>query len=147
MLHPADHPRDATDLPMQAEREADAFASEFLMPEAAFGSEWDKARGHPLLARVLKVKRIFRVSYKTVLYRLVESACESPDVQRALRSRHRNHFGKTLRKTDEPTAFRTAPPPHAWPERCPGRAPPGAGPPYPSRSMFNCLPVACLSIL
>ena len=59
------------ELPMQAEREADAFASEFLMPEAAFAVEWDETRGHSLLVRVLKVKRIFRVSYKTVLYRLV----------------------------------------------------------------------------
>jgi Zn-dependent peptidase ImmA (M78 family)/transcriptional regulator with XRE-family HTH domain len=102
LLHPAEYQRDATELPLQAEREADFFASHFLMPEAAFAKEWDETRGHPLLVRVLKVKRIFRVSYKTVLYRLVESERETKDVWRAFQGQHRDHFGKTLRKAEEP---------------------------------------------
>ena len=105
LLHPSEYRRDATELPTQAEREADAFASKFLMPEAAFAVEWDGTRGHSLLARVLKVKRIFRVSYKTVLYRLVESNRETSAVWRAFQAQHRNYFGKTLRKTDEPEAL------------------------------------------
>lgn len=105
LLHHDEYQRDATDLPMETEREADAFASEFLMPEAAFAAEWDAAYGHSLLLRVLKVKRIFRVSYKTVLYRLVESGRETSDVWRAFQGQHRGHFGKTLRKTDEPEAL------------------------------------------
>jgi Zn-dependent peptidase ImmA (M78 family)/DNA-binding XRE family transcriptional regulator len=105
LLHPAEYQRDATELPVQAEREADAFASHFLMPEAAFAKEWDETRGHALLVRVLKVKRIFRVSYKTVLYRLVESDRETKDVWRAFQRQHRDHFGKTLRKTEEPKAL------------------------------------------
>ena len=48
------------------------------MPEAAFASEWEITRRHSLVVRVIKVKRIFRVSYKTVLYRLVESGSETP---------------------------------------------------------------------
>ena len=108
LLHPSEYRRDATELPVRAEREADAFASEFLMPETAFGSEWDETRGHPLLVRVLKVKRIFRVSYKTVLYRLVESGRETSDVWRAFQGQHRGYFGKTLRKADEPAALKTS---------------------------------------
>ena len=108
LLHPSEYQRDATELPIQAEREADAFASEFLMPEAAFGAEWEETRGHPLLVRVLKVKRIFRVSYKTVLYRLVESGRENVNVWRAFQGQHRRHFGKTLRKADEPAALETS---------------------------------------
>ena len=108
LLHPCEYQRDATELPIPAEREADAFASEFLMPEAAFGAEWEETRGHPLLVRVLKVKRIFRVSYKTVLYRLVESGRENVDVWRAFQGQHRRHFGKTLRKADEPAALETS---------------------------------------
>jgi len=102
LLHPAEYQRDATDLPMAAEREADAFASHFLMPEAAFAKEWDETRGHPLLVRVLKVKRIFRVSYKTVLHRLVESDRETKGVWRGFQRQHRDHSGKTLRKIEEP---------------------------------------------
>ncbi len=105
LLHPAEYRRDATDLPIQAEGEADAFASHFLMPEAAFAKEWDETRGHPLLVRVLKVKRIFRVSYKTVLYRLVESGRETKDVWRDFQRQHLGSFGKTLRKTEEPKAL------------------------------------------
>ena len=105
LLHQDEYQRDATNLPTETEREADAFASEFLMPETAFAAEWDEACGHSLLVRVLKVKRIFRVSYKTVLYRLVESGRETSDVWRAFQGQHRGHFGKTLRKTDEPEAL------------------------------------------
>jgi len=105
LLHPAEYERDATDLPLPAEREADLFASYFLMPEVAFAKEWDETRGHPLLVRVLKVKRIFRVSYKTVLYRLVESERETKEVWRAFQGQHRGHFGKTLRRTAEPKAL------------------------------------------
>jgi Zn-dependent peptidase ImmA (M78 family)/DNA-binding XRE family transcriptional regulator len=105
LLHPAEYQRDAADLPLLAERQADLFASHFLMPEAAFAKEWDETWGHPLLVRVLKVKRIFRVSYKTVLYRLVESQRETKDVWRTFQGQHRDHFGKTLRKTEEPKAL------------------------------------------
>lgn len=105
LLHQDEYQREATDLPTETEREADAFASEFLMPETAFAAEWDETYGHSLLVRVLKVKRIFRVSYKTVLYRLVESGRETADVWRAFQVQHRRYFGKTLRKTDEPEAL------------------------------------------
>ena len=106
LLHPSEYRRGDTELPLQAEHEADAFASEFLMPEAAFAKEWDATCGHPLLIRVLKVKRMFRVSYKTVLYRLVESGRESSNVWRTFQRQHRDRFGKTLRKTDEPEALK-----------------------------------------
>ena len=105
LLHQNEYQRDATGLPTETEREADAFASEFLMPATVFAVEWDGTRGHSLLVRVLKVKRIFRVSYKTVLYRLVESGRETSDVWRAFQGQHRGYFGKTLRKTDEPEAL------------------------------------------
>ena len=108
LLHPSEYQRDAIELPAQTEREADAFASEFLMPEAEFARSWDHTRGHSLLVRILKVKRFFRVSYKTVLYRLVESGREGSDVWRTFQRQHRTYFGKTLRKTDEPKALRTS---------------------------------------
>lgn len=105
LLHPSEYRTDVTELPLQAEREADAFASEFLMPEAAFAPEWDRTVGHSLLLRVLKVKRMFRVSYKTVLYRLVQSERETQEVWAAFQGQHRDHFGVTLRKADEPAAL------------------------------------------
>ena len=106
LLHPHEYQREATALPEDAEREADEFASEFLMPDQAFEGEWEATSGHSLLARVLKVKRIFRVSYKTVLYRLVQSRRATSKVWQAFQSQHRAYFrNKTLRKADEPRAL------------------------------------------
>ena len=105
LLHPHEYQREATTLPEDAEREADEFASEFLMPDQAFEREWEATSGRSLLSRVLKVKRIFRVSYKTVLYRLVQSRRETPRVWQTFQSQHRAYFGKTLRKADEPRAI------------------------------------------
>ena len=105
LLHPGEYRREATEMAAEPEREADAFASEFLMPEAAFGGEWERTRGHPLLVRALKVKRIFRVSYMTVLRRLVETGRETSEVWAAFQRQHRERFGKTLRKIEEPEAL------------------------------------------
>ncbi|MBN2496913.1 MAG: hypothetical protein JXR96_20145 [Deltaproteobacteria bacterium] len=44
----------------------------FLMPKSLFDSEWNATCGRNLVDRVLKLKSIFRVSYKTVLYRYYE---------------------------------------------------------------------------
>jgi len=105
LLHPAEYDSNATQLPTDTEREADAFASEFLMPDATFEAAWVQTDGHPLLLRVLKVKRIFRVSYKTVLYRLVASRRATSEVWSAFQHQHRLYFGRTLRKADEPVAL------------------------------------------
>lgn len=54
------------------EREADVFAGHFLMPQRGFEKEWNETYGLPLSDRAFKVKRIFHVSYKAVLSRLIE---------------------------------------------------------------------------
>ena len=105
LLHPSEYLRDAGLGSQDVEREADAFASEFLMPEKAFRPEWYATRGQPLIVRVLKIKRMFRVSYKTVLFRLVASGQETASVWPAFQSQHKARFGKTLRKADEPAAM------------------------------------------
>ena len=105
LLHPSQYRREVTEMRAEPEREADAFASEFLMPEAAFRIEWDATSGHPLLVRVLRVKRIFRVSYMTVLHRLVETGRETSGIWRAFQGQHRGRFGRTLRRIEEPDAI------------------------------------------
>ncbi|MEW6051731.1 MAG: XRE family transcriptional regulator [Candidatus Zixiibacteriota bacterium] len=54
------------------EKEADEFASHFLMPQNGFDQEWQETYGLDPWNRILKVKRIFHVSYKAVIYRLIE---------------------------------------------------------------------------
>ena len=105
LLHPSEYRREETEMRSEPEREADAFAGEFLMPEAAFSVEWNATGGHSLLVRILKVKRIFRVSYMTVLHRLVHTGRETSDVWRAFQRQHRECFGKRLRRIEEPEAL------------------------------------------
>ena len=57
----------------QQEIEADQFASYFLMPQDAFLNEWNTTAGLPLIDRVFKIKSIFNVSWRTVLYRYAQS--------------------------------------------------------------------------
>jgi hypothetical protein len=43
------------------------------MPKEVFEQEWAETQGLAFVDRVLKVKRIFRVTYRTVLHRLSET--------------------------------------------------------------------------
>lgn len=87
------------------EREADDFASHFLMPEAVFRREWEATLGLPLFDRVLKVKRVFRVSWRTVLFRLAQSM---PDAAQRLHlwgqfmTAYQDRNRKILFRLDEP---------------------------------------------
>lgn len=84
----------------EEESEADRFASHFLMPDEVFQQEWREAKGLSFVDRVMKVKRIFKVSYKTVLYRLSEYGV--PDVWKQFQFAFAHRAGRTLKKNDEP---------------------------------------------
>lgn len=87
------------------ERDADAFASHFLMPDAVFRREWQDTVGLPLFDRVLKVKRVFRVSWRTVLYRLTQELTD-PNQRKRLwiqfSKAYQQRHSKVLLKMDEP---------------------------------------------
>ena len=102
LLHPDAYDHKEEREPKQEEREADLFASFFLMPHESFEREWTDASGHPLYERILKVKRIFHVSYKTVLLRLIQCGEASKDIFQVFQVQHRRRYGKTLKKADEP---------------------------------------------
>lgn len=84
------------------ELEANQFASHFLMSEKAFRSEWDETYGLPFVERVLKVKRIFRVSYRTVLFRLIEEHGYPKTLWRDFQKEYHLRFGKRLLGHGEP---------------------------------------------
>lgn len=103
VLHAGDfNPAEATEQP-EHEREADQFAAHFLMPQGSFLKEWEQAKGLPLYDRVLKVKRIHRVSYMTVLYRLHELG--RPEIWALFKAEAKRRTGKSLMKADEPAAL------------------------------------------
>ncbi len=89
----------------EEEEEANQFASHFLMPNDVFALEWNEARGLSLVDRVLKVKRIFRVSYRTVLYRLSEQQAYGKAIWQQFQFAYKARFGQSLLKSDEPEAL------------------------------------------
>ncbi len=117
LLHSDEYP-EISEESDDAEREADSFASHFLMPEEAFGKAWKQTEGLSLLPRILKVKRMFRVSYKTVLYRLVESGRRPKNVWAVFQIQYRRYFGSTLKSAEDPAALTESE--FAWNWGCPG---------------------------
>jgi len=85
---------------MEQEAEANQFASHFLMPGEGFQKEWEETAGLSFLERVLKLKRIYRVSYATVLYRLHEMGYRS--VWEQFQVQHQRRYGHTLSRKAEP---------------------------------------------
>lgn len=59
------------------EKEANQFASHFLMPQEDFIKVWNSSANNDFVERVIRVKQIFRVSYQVVLYRLSEYVKEN----------------------------------------------------------------------
>lgn len=106
LLHREAYVFEEEDEPREEEDQADAFAAALLMPAEAFDREWEEASGHSLYERVLKVKRIFHVSYRTVLRRLRELNQVSDQVYVEFQVQHKRRFRTTLKKTDEPEGLK-----------------------------------------
>ncbi len=86
----------------QEETEANRFAGHFLMPNEGFGQEWSDVAGLHFIDRVLKVKRIFRVSYKTVLSRLIEKDCVNESIWLEFNLAFQQRFNRKLSFKEEP---------------------------------------------
>jgi Zn-dependent peptidase ImmA (M78 family)/DNA-binding XRE family transcriptional regulator len=86
----------------EEEKEADTFASYFLMPEEAFRKYLRQVRGLPLVDSVLKIKRIFGVSYKTVLKRFIDEGLADNSVWGRFNYQYQHMYGKKLPFKVEP---------------------------------------------
>jgi len=102
LLHPDSYDLFVAREDQTEEQEANVFASYFLMPGPVFDNEWRDTRGLPFVDRVLKVKRMFKVSYKTVLYRLSETRKLDDNLWGKFQGEYRRRYGKTLKVADEP---------------------------------------------
>ncbi len=79
LLHLDAYNVDEVDEVDEEEKEGDIFAAHFLMPEQMFKKKHAEAAGLSWYDRIFKLKRLFRVSYRTVLYRI---ASDLPPAQR-----------------------------------------------------------------
>lgn len=105
ILHLSDFDVIHSDEAKEHEQEANAFAAPFLMPEVSFRKEWDETYGLAFVDRVLKVKRIFRVSYRTVLHRLAAGYRGPGNIWARFQADFRRRYGRSLLRDDEPDAL------------------------------------------
>lgn len=84
------------------ENEANIFAGHFLMPDGSFRKEWNDANGLHPVDRVMKVKRIFRVSYKTILRRLIDNGVADASIWAKFNIAFQKKFNKKLQFKEEP---------------------------------------------
>lgn len=121
LLHRDEFDPDETVEDVEAEREADTFAAYLLMPERRFINEWRAVLGLSLFEAVMKIKRIFRVSYRTVLHRLDELGIK--DVWPRFMAQAKARMGRSLSRIDEPDPLAPAARGTAAPEPLRGREP------------------------
>ena len=103
LLHPDSYHSEDESEPKDEEKQADVFAGLFLMPNKLFAAEWHKDMGFSFVERVLRVKRRFKVSYKTVLVRLAEQGFSSyQDLFFKFNAGFKKAFGRDLKDHFEP---------------------------------------------
>lgn len=102
LLHAQSFDADVVEENEREEKEADLFAGHFLAPESAFQKRWDAANGLAFVDRVLCVKRYFRVSYKTVLRRLVDDGKADSSIYMRFNVAYNSRYRKDLKKHREP---------------------------------------------
>lgn len=84
------------------EAEADVFASHFLMPSEGFSKYFRQCRGLNLVDMVFKIKRIYGVSYKTVLKRLLDDRLVGKDIWLKFQLSYKARYGNTIKSKEEP---------------------------------------------
>ncbi len=110
MLHPDAFDVGQTGESKEEETEANCFAGHFLMPNEGFRNEWDEAAGLHFVDRVFKVKGIFRISYKTVLSRLLEHGVVDKSIWKNFNIAYKRRFNRSLSFKEEPMGVDPAEP-------------------------------------
>lgn len=110
MLHPDAYDVEKVEENKEEEHEADRFAGHFLMPNEGFRKEWNEASGLHFVDRVFKVKRIFRVSYKAVLSRLIENGEADKSIWMKFNMAYQKRYNRKLTFKEEPMCIDTTEP-------------------------------------
>ncbi len=105
LLHKESFNGELVDDDKDEEREANIFASYFLMPRAGFNKELEKYRDLHPVDMVLSVKRIFKVSYRTVLMRLIDEGMADSTVYPKFAMAYKRLYGGNLKGHFEPEAL------------------------------------------
>lgn len=90
----------------EEENEANLFASHFLMPEDEFLKALERCKGLHWVDAVLNVKRYFKVSYLTVLRRLIDLNITDSSIYLKFTIESKKMYGFNLKNHNEPAALR-----------------------------------------
>lgn len=104
-LHPDTFSSDEESCLDEHEKEADLFASNFLMLDEAFMNEFNKNKGLHWIDLVLHIKRFYKVSYKTVLRRLLDLELVDKSVWVKFNVGIKNKYGISLKNHNEPNSL------------------------------------------
>jgi Zn-dependent peptidase ImmA (M78 family)/DNA-binding XRE family transcriptional regulator len=124
LLHFESYDTMANEESEREEEEANALASYLLMPNEGFNLAWEAVAGLRFLDRILAVKRTFRVSWQSVLFRLGAALPKERRGQLWIKffAEFKQRSGHSLSRKDEPLAmqphdfFANAPQPGPEPE-------------------------------
>ena len=102
LLHRDSYGQDDGSDDSQEEQQANLFASHFLLPKVAFEKELEESSGLPFVDLVLHIKRKFKVSYRTVLVRLVQEYGHTSGLYQEFSITWNRRTGSNLRNNVEP---------------------------------------------
>ncbi len=105
LLHSQSYGADQGEEDERQESEASMFASHFLMPGRGFERVWSDGKGLPWVQSVLHAKRVFRVSYKTVLRRLIEEGATDEGIYEKFSFAYGSLYNKQLKFKEEPDGY------------------------------------------
>ncbi len=105
IMHGSSYGSDSDDGEDREETEANQFASYFLLPKEAFDQELKENSGLAIVDLVLHVKRKFRISYETVLFRLIGEYGFDNSLYPRFAVKYGQRYGGNLRGHAEPDAL------------------------------------------
>ena len=108
LLHPKSYDYNQLQENEAEENEADQFASYFLMPNEGFRKRWEGTKGLHWIDRVVHTKRIFHVSYLTVLHRLAFERKAYNELCHKFRHDYKERYKRTIRPNAEPFGLTTS---------------------------------------
>ena len=100
LIHTGDYRNECNSEESTHEKEANAFASNFLMPEEGFVTGIRNTRGLPIYSVVLRIKNNFGISCTSVLYRMNQHYGRQFDSAFAIA--FKRETGKAFLRTEEP---------------------------------------------
>lgn len=106
IMHKNSYRADIFDDDPKEEREADRFAGYFLMPDDEFKRALERCKGMHWVDAILSVKRYFRVSYLTVIRRLLDLEMVDSSIYQKFNVEYKRMYNISLKLHQEPVALK-----------------------------------------